>query len=59
MKNISIFSVALGALAITSCDLLSPDDVQNPNVVESDFAASTDAMAIWVNGTNASFGACV
>ncbi len=59
MKNISIFSVALGALAITSCNLLSPGDVQNPNVVESDFAASTDAMAIWVNGTNANFGACV
>ena len=51
--------LALGALAITSCDLLSPGDVQNPNVVEADFAASTDAMAIWVNGTNASFGACV
>lgn len=38
-------------LALASCDLLSPADVENPNVVVDDFVSSPDAMKAWVNGT--------
>jgi len=47
----SLFSL----LCLSACDLLSPGEVQNPNVEEQDFAASTDAMRTWVNGANARF----
>lgn len=41
------------AVAFSSCDLLSPADVENPNVVVDDFVSSPDAMKAWINGTNA------
>ncbi|MBR0036144.1 MAG: hypothetical protein IJP70_00720 [Bacteroidales bacterium] len=59
MKKYSLLYIMLCGWLFGSCDLLSPDDVLNPNVVESDFAHSTDAMKTWVNGTNASFGTCI
>ena len=46
-------------LLLTGCDLLQPGEVQNPNVIEDDFASSSQAMQTWVNGTNAEFGACI
>lgn len=42
-------------LMCTACDLLDPGEVRNPNVEESDFARSPDAMLTWVNGTQARF----
>lgn len=55
MKRLfSNITVALvGAMAWTSCSLLEPADVENPNVVVDDFVSSPDAMKAWVNGTNA------
>ena len=48
------FTIVLSAaVALSSCDLLSPADVENPNVVVDDFVSSPDAMSTWVNGTNA------
>ncbi len=46
-------------LLLTGCDLLQPGEVQNPNVIEDDFASSSQAMQTWVNGTNAEFGTCI
>ena len=31
-------------LLLTGCDLLQPGEVQNPNVIEDDFASSSQAM---------------
>ena len=45
--------------ALTSCDLVSPGEVENPNVETSDFVQSTDAMKAWVNGVDACFGTCI
>lgn len=39
-------------LLLTSCDLLSPGDIENPNVSEGDFVKSDGAMTAWVNGAN-------
>ncbi len=59
-KTKHLVLVALASLSLlSSCDLLAPGDVVNPNVEEDDFATSSDAMASWVNGTNACFGTCI
>lgn len=41
------------ALVVSSCSLLSPGDVVNPNVDEGDFLASPGAMSMWHNGLKA------
>lgn len=48
-----IYILLLSAVLLSACDLLSPADVENPNVAADDFVTSPDAMKIWVNGTNA------
>lgn len=52
MKQILIFIIP--ALLVSSCDLIEPSDIENPNVVEGDFLGTDGAMAAWVNGANAS-----
>lgn len=59
MKKTIIFPLLTALLALNSCELLSPDEVQNPNVEASDFATSPQAMQVWVNGTNANFAVAV
>lgn len=49
----------MSALLLSSCELLSPDEVLNPNVEAQDFATSPQAMRNWVNGTEANFGVAV
>ena len=41
----------VGALLLSSCDLVSPDEIVNPNVDESTFLRSDNPMETWVNGT--------
>lgn len=42
-------------MPLHSCDLLTPDDIINPNVSDDTFLGSANAMQAWVNGTNRSF----
>lgn len=55
MKYTLYILITCASLLFASCDLLSPDEVENPNVEESAFSHSSGAMAAWVNGTNANF----
>ena len=41
----------MAALLLTSCDLVSPDEIVNPNVDEDAFLHSDNPMETWVNGT--------
>lgn len=38
-------------LVLASCDLVTPDDIINPNVDEDTFLRSDNPMETWVNGT--------
>ena len=38
-------------LSVASCELVTPDDIINPNVDESTFLHSDNPMETWVNGT--------
>lgn len=58
MKHYILLLLAL-LLPLSSCELLLPDEVQNPNVEASDFATSPQAMKVWVNGVNANFAVAV
>lgn len=49
-----MLSVA-ACMPLHSCDLLTPDDIINPNVSDDTFLGSANAMQAWVNGTNRSF----
>lgn len=49
-----MLSVA-ACMSLHSCDLLTPDDIINPNVSDDTFLGSANAMQAWVNGTNRSF----
>lgn len=54
----TLYNIFLGLVLcslLSACDLLTPSQVENPNVIESDFANSPGAMSTWVNGTNARF----
>lgn len=54
-----IILILASVLAFSSCDLLAPDEVENPNVEADDFATSPQAMKVWLNGVNANFAVCV
>ena len=45
------FTMMMAALLLGSCDLVSPDEIVNPNVDESAFLHSDNPMETWVNGT--------
>lgn len=57
MRNI-LLSLALG-LGLTSCSLLEPGEIVNPNVDEKDFLETSGAMATWVNGTEMKFATSI
>ncbi len=44
---------------LSSCDLLTPGDIINPNVDEETFKKTTNALQTWVNGTNSTFATTV
>jgi tetratricopeptide (TPR) repeat protein len=46
-------------ISLTSCELLQPDDIINPNVDEETFLKSPNAMQSWVNGANKSFATSI
>lgn len=50
MKNLKYIPIVM-ALMLTSCDLVTPDDIINPNVDETAFLNSDNPMETWVNGT--------
>ena len=45
----------MAALLLAGCDLVSPDEIVNPNVDESAFLHSDNPMETWVNGTEKEF----
>jgi len=53
MKRYSYLIALLMLPLMASCELITPDEVKNPNVVETDFIQSPHAMRSWVNGSNA------
>ena len=50
MKTLKYIPIVM-ALLLTSCDLVTPDDIINPNVDETAFLNSDNPMETWVNGT--------
>ncbi len=47
------------SLTVTSCGLIGPGEIVNPNVVEDDYLDSDNAMQTWVNGTEKQFALAV
>ena len=43
--------IVLSIMSLASCDLVTPDDIINPNVDEDTFLHSDNPMETWVNGT--------
>lgn len=59
MEKLSYLLSSLFLFCLSSCDLLSPDEVLNPNVATTDFVSSPQAMKVWVNGTQANLAVAV
>ena len=59
MKLKKYLCIATAALACTSCELLQPDEIINPNVSEETFLETPNAMTTWVNGANRSFASII
>lgn len=51
MKNLKYILMVMALTFVTSCDLVTPDDIINPNVDETAFLNSDNPMETWVNGT--------
>ena len=43
--------IVISIMSLASCDLVTPDDIINPNVDEDTFLHSDNPMETWVNGT--------
>jgi len=60
MKKIYLSTaLALSMLCFSSCDLIEPGDITNPNVSEDDFLNAGNAMQTWVNGTEKEFAVSI
>jgi hypothetical protein len=44
--------IASLACVCSSCELLQPNEIINPNVDEDTFLKTPNAMSTWVNGAN-------
>jgi tetratricopeptide (TPR) repeat protein len=51
MKALKYIPIVMIMMLVTSCDLVTPDDIINPNVDENAFLHSDNPMETWVNGT--------
>ena len=51
--------IVFASIIVSSCGLVSPGEIVNPNVVEDDFLDSDNAMQTWVNGTQKQFALAV
>ena len=49
--KIKYIPIIFAMLSVASCELVTPDDIINPNVDESTFLHSDNPMETWVNGT--------
>lgn len=58
-RYLYILHTVIASLAVSSCGLVSPGEIVNPNVVEDDFLDSDNAMQTWVNGTEKQFALAV
>ena len=47
--------IMMAVVLLGSCDLVTPDEIINPNVDESTFLKSDNPMETWVNGTEKEF----
>ncbi len=54
-RYLYILNIVIASLTVSSCGLVSPGEIVNPNVVEDDFLDSDNAMQTWVNGTEKQF----
>lgn len=54
-RYLYILNIIIASLIVSSCGLVSPGEIVNPNVVEDDFLDSDNAMQTWVNGTEKQF----
>lgn len=59
MKIKKYMLMASLVFACSSCELLKPDDIVNPNVDEDTFLKTSNAMSTWVNGANRSFATII
>ena len=53
--KLKYISLILSTTLMGSCDLVTPDEIINPNVDESTFLSSDNPMDTWVNGTEKEF----
>ena len=51
MRRLTYIPLILVTVLVVSCDLVTPDEIVNPNVDESIFLHSDNPMETWVNGT--------
>ncbi len=55
MMKLRYIPVIMTTVLLGSCDLVTPDEIVNPNVDESTFLESDNPMETWVNGTEKEF----
>ncbi|MFZ1235419.1 MAG: hypothetical protein WAR39_00125 [Prevotella sp.] len=60
MKNtLKFFLFCLVVFSVSSCSLIAPGEIENPNVSENTFLETDNAMETWVNGTEKSFALAI
>ncbi|MCR4854192.1 MAG: hypothetical protein K5893_11445 [Prevotella sp.] len=55
MKTFRYIMMGMAVGLLSSCDLVKPDEIVNPNVDEDAFLSSDNPMETWVNGTEKQF----
>lgn len=59
MKTKKYILIVVSAVICSSCELLQPKEIINPNVDEETFLKTPNAMSTWVNGANRSFATII
>lgn len=59
MRILRYIAIVCLLAGFSSCQLLQPDDIINPNVDEDTFIKAPNAMQNWVNGSNKSFATSI
>lgn len=58
-KYIFFLPITIFCLTFSSCGLVEPGEITNPNVGEEDFLHSANAMQTWVNGAEKDFAVSI
>jgi tetratricopeptide (TPR) repeat protein len=58
-KYIYLLQTIIFSAIVSSCGLVDPGEIVNPNVGEDDFLHSANAMQTWVNGTEKEFAVSI